>query len=129
MRSKSLMLAVAAALSVTAVAAAATAPRTPAWVTESNQDAQILLKTFADFAPEQAGQLGVDGLDTQATNLTPDYVQRFDAAADQDIAQYNALLAKTSDPKVKQDLQILIGAVADAKVDNDLQQKYRKSVV
>ncbi|HEV2322082.1 MAG TPA: DUF885 family protein, partial [Gammaproteobacteria bacterium] len=124
MRSKSLMLAVAAALSVTAVAAAATAHQTPAWVTESNQDAQILLKTFADFAPEQAGQLGVDGLDTQATNLTPDYVQRFDAAADQDIAQYNALLAKTSDPKVKQDLQILIGAVTDAKVDNDLQQKY-----
>jgi len=124
MRSKSLMLAVATALSITAVAAAATTPPTPAWVTESNQDAQILLKTFADFAPEQAGQLGVDGLDDQATNLTPDYVQRFDAAADQDIAQYNALLAKTSDPKVKQDIQILIGAVTDAKVDNDLQQKY-----
>ena len=122
MRSKSLMLAVATALSVTTVAAAAT--QSPAWVTESNQDSQILLKTFADFAPEQAGQLGVDGLDEQATDLTPDYVQRFDAAADQDIAQYNALLAKTSDPKVKQDIQILIGAVTDAKVDNELQQKY-----
>ena len=124
MKSKSLMLGVALGLSGTALTAQAAAPQPPAWVAESNQDAQILLKTFADFAPEQAGQLGVDGLDEQATNLTPDVSQRFDAAADQDIAQYKDLLGKATDPYVKQDIQILLGATEDAKRDNDLQHKY-----
>ena len=100
------------------------APQVPAWVDESNQDAQILLKTFADLAPEQAGQFGVDGLDDQATSLTPDFVQRADAAFDQDIAQLNAKLAAATDPHVKQDLQIMITAAGNAKRDNDLSTQY-----
>ncbi len=124
MKPQSLMLGMALGLSSTALTAQAAAPQTPAWVTESNQDAQILLKTLADFAPEQAGQLGVDGLDDQATNLPPDVVARQDAAIDADLAQYKDLLAKAADPRVKQDLQILIGAAEDAKRDNDLQHKY-----
>ncbi|HEV2332562.1 MAG TPA: DUF885 domain-containing protein, partial [Gammaproteobacteria bacterium] len=123
MRSKSLILAVATALSITTVAAAAT-PQTPAWVNESNQDAQIVLKTFAEFAPEQAGQLGVDGLDTQATDLPPDISAKLDAAADADVAQLTALKDKATDPHLKQDLQILLDATTGFKRDNDLQHKY-----
>src|ERR1051326_7337412 len=114
MKSLSITLGVALGLSGTAYAATAkTAPAAapkapPAWVAESNQDTQILLKTFADFAPESAGQIGVDGLDDQATNLTPDFVDRLNAALDADVAQFQAMLAKTTDPHVKQDLQILI---------------------
>ena len=96
----------------------------PAWVAESNQDAQILLKTFADLAPEQAGQFGVDGLDDQASSLTPDFVQRADVALDQDLTQLNAKLAAATDPKLRQDLQIMITAAANAKHDNELQTKY-----
>ncbi|HEY1992088.1 MAG TPA: DUF885 domain-containing protein [Gammaproteobacteria bacterium] len=99
-------------------------PQLPAWVDESNQDAQILLKTFADLAPEQAGQFGVDGLDDQASNLTPDFVQRADAALGQDLTQLNAKLAAAADPQLKQDLQIMITAADNAKRDNDLQTKY-----
>ncbi|MFI4920945.1 MAG: DUF885 domain-containing protein [Gammaproteobacteria bacterium] len=124
MKSHSLTLAVALAMSGTAVAATSTPPPVPAWVTESNQDSQIVLKTFAEFAPEQAGQLGVDGLDDQATNLTLDIVQRTDAAADQDLAQLNDLQAKATDPHLKQDLQILITSTEGFKRDNDLQYKY-----
>ena len=124
MKSKALTLAVALVTAGVAQALSAAAPQPPAWVAESNQDAQILLKTFADFAPEQAGQLGVDGLDEETTNLTPDIVERLDAAVDQDLAQFNALLAKATDPHVKQDLQILINAAGDAKRDNELQHKY-----
>ncbi len=124
MKSKSLMLAVGIALSGTALGASATAPQTPAWVTESNQDAQIVLKTFADFAPEQAGQFGVDGLDAEATSLPPDVIERFAAAADADVAQLTALKDKATDPHLKQDLQIMIDAIAGAKRDNDLQHKY-----
>jgi len=100
------------------------APKVPAWVTESNQDSQIVLKTLADLAPEQAQQFGVDGLDDQATSLTPDIVQRTDTAVDQDLAQLNAKLAAATDPKLKQDLQIMITAAGNAKRDNDLQTKY-----
>ncbi|HET7650257.1 MAG TPA: DUF885 domain-containing protein [Gammaproteobacteria bacterium] len=96
----------------------------PAWVAESNQNAQIVLKTFAEFAPEQAGQLGVDGLDEQASSLTPDIVARLDKAFDQDIGELNARLAKTTQPQVKQDIEILIDAVKNAKADTDLQHQY-----
>ena len=124
MKPQSLMLGVALGLSGSVLTAQAAAPQPPAWVAESNQNTQIVLKTFAEFAPEQAGQLGVDGLDDQATNLTPDVIERFAAAADADIAQLKALMDKTRDPHVKQDLQILIDAVGNAKRDNDLQHKY-----
>jgi uncharacterized protein (DUF885 family) len=106
------------------VAAGSTAPQTPAWVAESNQDAQIVLKTLAQFSPESAQQLGVDGLDDQATTLPLDIVQQTDSAVDADVAQLNALLARATDPHLKQDLQILIDAIGNAKRDNDLQQKY-----
>ncbi|MGH8371368.1 MAG: DUF885 family protein, partial [Gammaproteobacteria bacterium] len=96
----------------------------PAWVAESNQNAQIILKTYAEFAPESAGQIGVDGLDEQATSLTPDLIERLNAAIDQDIVELNARLAKTTQPQVRQDIEILIGAAKDAKTDNILQHKY-----
>ncbi len=125
MKSLSITLGVVLALSGTAFAATDKAAlQVPSWVTESNQDAQIVLKTFANLAPEQAGQFGVDGLDDQATSLTPDIVQRSDAAFDQDLTELNAKLAAATDPQLKQDLQIMINAVGDAKRDNDLQTKY-----
>src|SRR5579859_2378557 len=124
MKSKTLTLAVAFAMSGTALAAQTAAPPPPAWVAESNQDTQIILKTFADFAPEQAGQLGVDGLDEQATNLTPDYVDRLNAAVDADVGQLDALKAKVADPHLQQDLQILIDAANSAKRDNQIEHKY-----
>ncbi len=124
MRSTALTLTVALVTVGVAQAVYAAAPATPAWVAESNQDSQIVLKTFAEFAPEQAGQIGVDGLDEQATNLTPDIVQRLGAAADADVAALKTKLAQATDPHVKQDIQILIGAVQDFKRDNDLQYKY-----
>ena len=123
MKSRSLMLGV--ALGLTGMAAVgSTAPQAPAWVAESNQDAQIVLKTLAQFSPESAQQLGVDGLDDQATALPLDIVQQTDSAVDADVAQLNALLAKATDPHLRQDLQILIDAIGNAKRDNDLQSKY-----
>jgi uncharacterized protein (DUF885 family) len=124
MNPKLLTLGVALGLSGATLAVQAAAPQPPAWVAESNQDTQVVLKTFAEFAPEQAGRIGVDGLDEQTTNLTPDYIQRFDTAIDQDVTELNVRLAKATDPHVKQDIQILINAAQDAKRDNELQTKY-----
>src|SRR5580704_15120653 len=101
MKSKSLMLGVAMGLAGMVAAGNAAAPQPPAWVAESNQDAQIVLKTLAQLSPESAQQLGVDGLDDQATTLPIDVVQQTDAAVDADVAQLNALLAKATDPHLK----------------------------
>ena len=124
MRSTALTLTVALVTVGVAQALNAASPTTPAWVAESNQDSQIVLKTFAEFAPEQAGQIGVDGLDEQATDLPLDITQRFDTAADADVVALKTKLAATNDPHVKQDIQILIGAIQNFKRDSDLQYKY-----
>src|SRR5258707_14130810 len=44
----------------------------PAWVTRSNQDAPGLLKVIAKYAPEGARRPGVDGLDEEIPDLSPD---------------------------------------------------------
>jgi uncharacterized protein (DUF885 family) len=100
------------------------APAPPAWVAESNQNAQVLLKVFAEFAPEQAGQLGVDGLDEQTVNLTPDYIERLNAAVSKAKDELTARLAKTEQPQVKEDLEILIKTCDDTIKGNALQQQY-----
>ena len=40
---------------------AASAAETPAWVKESNQHADYVLKSIAEFNPEFVGQIGVGG--------------------------------------------------------------------
>lgn len=119
-----LLAAILAGAGVATAAQAATAPKPPAWVAQSNANAQILLKVMAEFGPEQAGQMGVDGLDAQATNLPPDLIERVNKAVDGAEAQLKARLAKTTQPQVKQDLQILIKAAEDAKADGAVQEKY-----
>lgn len=123
-KAKSLALTAAVAAIGLAASAQAAAPQPPAWVAESNQNAQIILKTLAEFSPEQGGQLGIDGLDEQATSLTPDLIDRLNKAIDADIAQLNVRLAKTTQPQVRQDIEILIGAAKDAKTDTSLQHQY-----
>src|SRR5438552_17110198 len=56
---------------VTPAPAASTAPAPPAWIQRSNANAQVLLEVLARFAPEQAGQFGVPGLDEQVLDLRP----------------------------------------------------------
>ena len=57
------------AIVVGASFAAAAQAEAPAWVQESNQDAMLLLKVQAQFAPEFAGRTGVDGLDDKIFDL------------------------------------------------------------
>jgi len=105
------------------------ADETPSWIQESNKNAQILLKVFADFAPEQAGQLGVDGLDEMRTDLTPNYIQAMNAALSRAEDELKARLAKTTQPEVKEDLEILIKTCDDSIEGNNLQYKYMLNYV
>ena len=80
------------------------------WVKQSNQNAMLLLKVTAQFAPEFAGRTGVDGLDDKIFDLKPDLYKRRQAATGEAVAELKKRLVTTTDPQVKQDLDILIAA-------------------
>jgi uncharacterized protein (DUF885 family) len=90
------------------VAASAWAQSPPAWVTKSNQNAQLLIEVMARYSPEDAGREGVQGLDEQISSAKPGEPERFrkDLAAARNELQSRLMAEK--DPLVRQDLEILI---------------------
>jgi hypothetical protein len=54
----------------------ASSGETPSWITRSNPLAQVLLDVPAQISPEEAGRLGVEGLDTEIRDLSPGFVER-----------------------------------------------------
>jgi hypothetical protein len=85
----------------------------PAWIVESNQNAQVLVEAVARFLPEGAGQWGVNGLDDQILDLKPGFVDRQKQTAKDCIGTLRSRLTKAKDPRVRQDLEILINAAQD----------------
>ena len=95
----------------------------PAWIDESNANARPLLELMAKYAPEQAANLGVDGHDADVLDLKAGVDQRFEADAQQVTDALQARLAGTTDPHVRQDLQILIDAERDQRQTNALNRR------
>ena len=117
--------ALAVAGSLTACAAlAAQAAGTPAWVQESNQDAMILLKVQAQFAPEFAGRTGVEGLDDKIFDLRKDVYERSQQATADAIRQLEAKQKTATDPNVKQDLDILLSSARKDMTSATLDHQY-----
>ncbi len=84
-----------------------------AWIEESNRHAGILLDVYAKHIPEQAASLGVDGLDERITQYTPGYDERFEADLLAAVTRLEAERAKATDPRVRQDLDIMIQSARD----------------
>jgi hypothetical protein len=91
-------------------------PAAQAWVARSNQHAQVLLDLLARLSPEGAGQLGVEGVDDQITDLTPGFNDRARAALREASTALKARLADEQDRRVRQDLEIMLDA-AEASID------------
>ena len=106
------------------IAAAATPAAEQAWVTRSNENAQPLLKVLAKYSPEGASQIGVDGYDEAILDLSHDTYEPMIAEFNAVIAQYRQRAATESDPRVKQDLEILIGSADDSISSARLARKY-----
>src|SRR4051794_35431699 len=83
------------------------------WVEKSNRNAQVLLEQQARFFPESSGKSGVSGVDEQIIDWKPGTEQRQIQASKQAEKELAARLAAEKDPLVRQDLEILIGAVHD----------------
>ncbi|HEY8510033.1 MAG TPA: hypothetical protein VIL32_16850, partial [Steroidobacteraceae bacterium] len=85
----------------------------PDWIRQSNEHARALLEVMARYSPESAASLGVEGHDEDIFDLKPRRLERqaadFEAAA-QKLEQARA---GVSDPRVAQDLQILINYARD----------------
>ncbi len=95
----------------------------PDWVTRSNENAQVLLQVMAKFQPEQAAAFGVTGIDTQVSDRSPGYRERYQAAMAGAQAELRKRLAAEKDALVKQDLEILIQSEDNEALGQRLQRK------
>ncbi len=91
---------------------------TPEWVERSNAIAYHLLESSARFAPEFSGQMGVEGFDEDVFDLRPRLYERRRAVAEEQIAYLEGLLATEEDPRVAQDIEIMLKATRD-QVESD----------
>ena len=105
----------------TAIAAAA---EPQDWVAESNQHTQLVLEATARFNPEGSARLGVEGLDEEIVDLKPELYERQMAAANDIVAELRKRLEQTTNPVVRQDIQILIKSVEDFMRTSRLSQEH-----
>ena len=96
----------------------------PGWVAKSNQNAQVLIDIQARYSPEAASRNGAAGLDEQISILSADRrrLERRDWAQAQ--KELQGRLEAEKDPRVRQDLQILLGAVDRSIRASEAQEKY-----
>ncbi|WNH48572.1 DUF885 domain-containing protein [Stenotrophomonas aracearum] len=123
-----LVLSVPAALSAPPALAAAPvaskAPASAAWVTRSNELAQILLNAQGPFQPEETGFFGVPGYDDKVADFGPDNGKRYREAMAKARSELQAKLATERDPNVRQDLAIMIAAATENIEGSELNEKY-----
>jgi hypothetical protein len=104
----------AAVLIVALVAPAAFAAES-SWIEESNRHAQLLLDVMARYNAEGAASFGVEGHDNEVFDLKPRFSERQEADIAAAIGKLEQLRAAATDPLVRRDLEILIGAAGDQK--------------
>ncbi len=95
----------------------------PTWTERSNANAQPLLEVLARYGPEGAAALGVEGHDADVFDLGPRNDERLEADLENVAVDLEARLATETDPRVKQDLQILIAAARDQKHTSELNRR------
>jgi hypothetical protein len=109
-----------AVLILISLAAPAVLAAEPAWIEESNRNAQILLDVMARYNAEQASSFGVEGHDSEIFDLKPQFSERQEADLGAAISKLEQLRGNASDPLVRRDLDILIGAARDQKHSAEL---------
>ncbi len=83
------------------------------WVEKSNAYAGRVLEELARYNPESAGGIGVEGVDGRIVDLRSGLYERVIASSEAVLEELEAGLARESDLRVRQDLEILIRAVQD----------------
>ncbi|HEX8786735.1 MAG TPA: DUF885 family protein, partial [Telluria sp.] len=91
---------------VLASAGASAAP--PAWVARSDAYTQPVLKDMGKYHPESSSELGDESFDTAVADFKPHDYERELADTEKRLADLRRERATEQDPKVRQDLDILI---------------------
>ncbi len=100
-----------------------------AWIERSNAHAKVLLDTNAAFFPEDASRIGVTVADEKVADLEPERDRRYVAALDAAIGQLEPLLAAEPDPRVRQDLEILLEAARRARRQTEVSHRLQMPFV
>src|SRR5437773_5740173 len=95
----------------------------PPWIEASDRNSAIVIEMEGAFHPEFASELGVDRFDTAVLDLNPENAKRYEAAAGRVLELLAAKRKAESDPKVRQDLDILIDAVESRRRTSALEQR------
>ncbi len=95
-------------------------PKQPEWIQRSNANAQILMGVFAKLAPEQAGRMGVPGLDAEIFDLKPGYEERATEAGAKALVALEQRLKGEKEPLVREDLEILIDRSKEGREGQEL---------
>jgi len=83
-----------------------------AWIEASDRYSKPLLETLGGFFPEWMSELGLERYDTAVRDLQPRRVERADAALGAMAARLRAARLNERDPRVREDLEILLDAIA-----------------
>ncbi|MBC3878428.1 DUF885 domain-containing protein [Undibacterium sp. FT79W] len=94
-----------------------------AWVAKSNDNAKLLLDLMVKYSPESATQLGVDGYDEMITDMSHDLYDASVKDTNAVVAELQKRKRAETDPKIRQDLDILIGTAHNQLTSNALQRK------
>jgi hypothetical protein len=112
-----------AALLIVTLAAPAAFAAQPSWIEESNRHSQVLLEVMARYNAEAAASFGVEGRDDEVFDLKPRVLERQEADIAAAITKLEGLKAAATDPLVRRDLDILIGAAGDQKRSLELNRR------
>lgn len=108
-----------------AFASAATPAAPIAWVAASNLNAEKVQQAQARFAPEQASANGLAQYDGLTIDLGPRLDERYVAAMRGVRGEMQARLKAEQDPRVRQDLAILVSTLDDEVTQTRLEAKYQ----
>lgn len=117
LRSVSVILAACGLISMAAHAAEAP------WIAESNRYAQLLLEVNARYQPESAADLGLEKYDADVLDLKPQFQERMEADFAAVATQLEAARGNVSDPRTKQDLEILIDSAKRTRTSSELSRR------
>jgi len=85
------------------------------WIERSNQHvSETIFPIMAKFGPEYGGSLGVDGLDEEISPIGPNVYKENLGAYKEVVKELECRLALETDPRVRQDLQILVQSGNDS---------------
>ncbi|QSX35186.1 DUF885 domain-containing protein [Shewanella avicenniae] len=96
----------------------------PQWVTTSNQYAINVLSVMATQQPEMGSQLGIEQVDGLAADLSMAAEQRAKQTTLAEITKLSVALKSEADPRVKQDLQIMIDTLQQQINASDIAVQY-----